>query len=339
VRTPYSYYSTIFYDFSTGYPEKHGQISHDHPEVLQLDDPQRSQQIYQLGLEEIWNHPVDTVHGILMQWLYFFGFGWYAVYGYLVSGTPIITRILYVGMYILCLATIINWFKNRGNTNLALIVFGFLAIVLSVPFVPPYLHNRVRMYASTYPFLAVLPALGLAWFFKKLKWEYFLKSPEDHSSANLAAWSGVGLVIFTLFSPIISRSFIPPARYEDIQCPNGQEAIYFRYTSGSQVNILREYTMQMDWIPDIHNGRFTAYMHSMPHYAAIDELEANVHPPATILSALDLKSGVEYLLIGETTLFLQKAGAILGACGMSSPNPNVQDYHIFYISSMTKVSP
>lgn len=338
VKTPYSPYSTFFYDFSVGYPVKRGWVSQVYPQVFELPEPYRAHQIYQLGVEEIRNDPARTVNGALKQWLYFFGFGWYAVYGYLVSGTPIITRMLYAGMYILCLMTIVNWIQERSDAHLTLVVFGFLAIVLSVPFVSPFLHNRVRMYAATYPFLAVLPALGAAWFFKAAKWRCVNQSPGNQSPTSLAGWTGVGMVVFTICSPVVARTLMQPASFMEIECPGDQVAIYFHYPPGSQVNILSEHVMQMDWVPDIHNGRFTAYLHSMPHYDLIDELEANVHPPATILNVLDLRSGSQYLAIGDSMSFPPETGGILGACGMRSQNPEVEDDHIFYISSTTRIS-
>lgn len=338
VHTPYSYYASIFYDLSTGFQEKHGQIGEDHPEIFEIVEPERTNEIYRLSLKNIAETPFQTISGALKQWKIFFEYGWYAVYGFLVAGTPTVTKIIYAGMYILCLACIFNWFRQSKNVYLTLVIVSVLGIILSVPFVPPQLHNRIRLYAASFPFLAVFPALGLACLLNLAKLEFFLKTPTIVFPGGITVWFGAFLVFITLLGPSLARFVQPATRYQKIHCPEGQETIYVRYTSGSQINIIEEYIMQMDWIPDVHNGRFRWYLHSMPHYDAIEEIENHVSPPATILNGLDLRTGEDYIIIGETTQFPDQSGSVLGICGTRSDNPKVADNHFFFATSIVSVS-
>jgi hypothetical protein len=332
---PTNYFFTyILYDLATGFPIKGGgQIYYDFPHLADLQKFPQYVEILRLAVAQIRHQPALLMSGLGKQYYHFFSFGWYGVYGFLNSGTAWITSIVDIGIYALCILGIFNWAQDRKDPVKALVFWTFIASLLAVPFVPPSYHNRLRLFAATYPVFLLLPMLGLNFIFCQLKLRIFLKVPNNVLSKRAIQIVAILLVCFLLLGPLFVKAFNSSAELPDITCESGGEAVYVRISRGSSIHIIMEHIYEIDWVPNFHNGKFKWYLHSMPHYAAIAEMEQKLLSGFTIMNAMDLKTGRELFLSIPTDQFPDIFG-ISAVCGEWSTNPDVEKRHFFYGTSV-----
>jgi hypothetical protein len=140
------------------------------------------------------------------------------------------------------------------------------------------------------------------------------------------------IIIGIVFSPLLVIAFRQPFVLDKITCPEGKQAVYFPFNLGSFVRVIREYSLQLDWMPDFHRGRFSINIHNLPNTDAIGEL-SGVLDPSTLTSTFNLENG-EYILVIAPTEILPTPPVVVRACGQISSNQNAAKYQFFYISSV-----
>jgi hypothetical protein len=167
------------------------QVLSDHPELVGIPELERNRATRELTLAHLAEHPGALPTGMLRAWRQFFfsadgpySFVRFAFQRSLVQvpagtepppsdllqkilGDPL--KFLQIGaamgtmatFYVLAGWAVFALFRARGPAA-GLLLFAGLGILASVPMIPPWDADLMRMYATTLPFLMALPAIGLA---------------------------------------------------------------------------------------------------------------------------------------------------------------------------------
>ena len=142
-----------------------------------------------------------------------------------------------------------------------LLVLGVAGILLSVPFLPPWEADRMRAYAATMPFLAMLPALGVYCVVSRIKLFSFLIAPHAITGPDGLQLMSILLVVVVVIGPLVTKIVDRPAQYEAITCPTGSEAVYMRLPAGSVVHIVNDDSVRQNWLPEVRISDFNQGIH------------------------------------------------------------------------------
>ncbi|MBE0699764.1 MAG: hypothetical protein IH586_22790, partial [Anaerolineaceae bacterium] len=299
----------------------------DHPELSQLTGNAHFMQVYVLALQEIIQHPLRLIAGMLNHWGLFFSFTWYSVYGYMISETTVVTQATRGLLYGLCLAGLIRCLRTWRNPHHLLLLFASAGLILSVPFVPPLDAYGVRLYAATMPIAALLPALGISFARGPLAKYFPLEARNKPLDREYSVVFAVLLVAAVILSPLLTKTFSRLAEPALIGCPVGSEAVYVRFLSGSSVNVLPEAVFFLDRLPNYHAGRFRQQIHGLPVGKQMDALE-RLEPPMTIYETVDLVTLRPVWLVIDPAQIPQP-GNVTGICGTWNSDPDLETIGLF----------
>ncbi len=289
--------------------------------------------IYKLILEQFLQHPELALQGALKYWRFFFSSSWYNAYSFVAGGNYWVNEAARFGMYLLGGLGIFNWWKNRSDPYSSLAIWGALGVLASVPFVPPTDAYRVRLYAATIPFFALLPAMGLAFLTKRfqIKWVTQTSDPSQLQPNPINTFAII-LVLLTVVSPILLQSTGQPQNPPASTCPDTASTVVIRFDEGTYINLKRENISFLDWMPNYHIGQFRNNAHDLADLNLTKELK-EIDPPATLITTLDLVSNREVLAIVETSL-LPQPGTQLSMCGKWNTSPELSPFNIFHTESV-----
>ena len=310
-------------------------IFRDHPEVLQLTDKEASQRIYEIIFEVLRQNPLSLVRGCIRAWKMFiwddFVFDFVATANY---NNPKIN----VGLQILSLIGLVSAYGKRETPTGSLIIVATLGILLSVPFVPPW-DAGMRPYMATVPFVALIPSLGLAAVVAKMSWRRLQQTPTIRESPLLLWVVAFVLIFLTVGGVFITKVFSNSSNFAEISCPADTEAVYFRNTEGSSVEIVdnkaiaNTYTPQFQFddfkgILNRYDKRYGGRSDTSEMIAALSRLP----PQTTITNKISLEDGIMLWIIRSNPL---KERGIVGACGTFASNESEQSYlrSLFYSNS------
>jgi hypothetical protein len=157
-----------------------------HPELYGLAQSEVEGRVLALALDGIAVDPSRLVTGALRAWREFL-VPWYPFQflgNVTVDRVELFTRLLAVLGVVVCLLGL----RHRTCSFMLATIIG---VLLSVPFVPPWDADIMRVYAATVPLIMAVPALGIAPFASRP-----LAGPAEPSSAERGA-SPLGLAVLT----------------------------------------------------------------------------------------------------------------------------------------------
>ena len=289
--------------------------------------------VYQLILAQFFQHPELALQGAIKYWRFFFSSSWYNAYSFVGGGNYWVNEAARYGMYLLNGIGIYHWWKNRTDPYASLAIFGALGVLASVPFVPPTDAYRVRLYAATIPFFALLPAMGMYSLFKNLKFKWLAWEMESSlfQPNSIATLSGI-LLFFTIIPAILLQSTDQRFNLPAVACPNSSSLIVVNFDKGTYINIHRGNVEFLDWMPNYHVGLFRNNAHDLADLNLTWQLK-EINPPATLIATLDLASNHEALIIVDSKL-LPPPGVQLSMCGTWETEPELTAFNIFHAESI-----
>ncbi len=286
---PFANFSYTFYGLATG-GNSWAYVFQAHPEVLLLPENEQPWRIYQLAFEVMRSNPMLTVKGALFNWGMLFSDSWYNVYAYVSGENWHVNRIARWGMYILALAGLFAWIRNRKDALNSLVIASIFGVFISVPFLPPTDAYRMRPYAASIIILAALPALGLDFIIKKTNLKFLIDANRAEMSAPaLPVIFNAALIAATLIAPVLIFWSAKPTALKNTACSSADaESILIRFDEGTFINIKKQNQNFLDWMPNYHAGLFKRNLHD----TTIETMDwaANLEPPVTLLYTLDLKN-------------------------------------------------
>lgn len=334
---PFENFAWAFYGLASG-GNSWTYVFQAHPELSLLDSSEVTPAIYKLAFELILAEPSLLVKGALFYWRMFFSNTWYNAYSFVAGENYWVNETARWGMYLLGGFGIFKWLRDRQDPFASLSLIAALGVLVSVPFVPPTDAYRVRLYAATIPFFALLPTIGLSFLVSKINSRLFRTNSFQHAPAG--QWASVlslALIAVMLVSPVLLKSAgsLPPP--PESNCPQGADGIFIRFDQGTFVNVLRENVQFLDWMPNFHSSTFRRNAHSLVDINLVATLES-ANLPATYFYALDFQSNREALVIIESGL-LPEPGTLLHLCGFWDDNPDISAYRVFHASQLADEQP
>ena len=325
---PFANFSYTLYGLASG-GKSWAYVFEVHPEVLGIQEPEKTKIIYQLAFELIRANPMQTVQGALFNWKMLFSDSWYNIYAYMGGENWQITAITRWGMYLLCILGIFGWFRNRKDPIQSLVMAATIGIFISVPFLPPTDAYRMRPYAASIVIFAALPAMGLIIILNQIKKIplNILDKTSIPQSSSMPAYTFV-LILVLLVGPVLIKSTAKPQSVQTTPCADGLTPIIVKFDEGTYINIKKQNDPFLDWMPNFHAGTFKENSHSLADSYMINWI-AGIEPPKTIFFTLDYLNNKKVLAVVPSTLLPEK-GALTQICGLWETDPNLSTYGIFY---------
>ena len=325
---PFANFSYTLYGLASG-GKSWAYVFEVHPEVLGIQEPEKTKIIYQLAFELIRANPMQTVQGALFNWKMLFSDSWYNIYAYMGGENWQITAITRWGMYLLCILGIFGWFRNRKDPIQSLVMAAAIGIFISVPFLPPTDAYRMRPYAASIVIFAALPAMGLIIILNQIKKIplNILDKTSIPQSSSMPAYTFV-LILVLLVGPVLIKSTAKPQSVQTTPCADGLTPIIVKFDEGTYINIKKQNDPFLDWMPNFHAGTFKENSHSLADSYMINWI-AGIEPPKTIFFTLDYLNNKKVLAVVPSTLLPEK-GALTQICGLWETDPNLSTYGIFY---------
>ena len=149
---------------------------------------------------------------------------------------------------------IVKAVKNiRGSLD-ALLVASFLGIFFSIPFLPP-IDGGGRFYASTIPFLFVLPAAAIGRVQDRSDQTTGPRKP-NYGAIFLPRDGSLILLVSMVIVPISAYTLHTPLDVDAQVCPSRQNAFAIRLNPGSYIDLISPPTKACGLVPDICLAEF-----------------------------------------------------------------------------------
>lgn len=320
-------------------------VYQDYPELRMLPEPIKSQRVYELAMESFWDDPTALVSGAFRAWHRFI-FQHY-IFSFISDRRVNKTlEILSLFGFITCC------FRFRQPVN-SLILFCWLGILASVPFVPPWDADSMRAYGATIPVIAILPIIGfqtVTYFvsfgrFKKFDIALSKSSKLFHIAYTQAFAGFIAILLALVFVlPIFLKLVSRPLTFPPIACSADSEGFYFRPEAGSLIKVVsdpdKSTSRSAIRLPNIPVTTFRAGLKNFPRPEANVTLN-DLEPPATIIHSLKIPAtpaispgtdGVMsvWLLLGED--FTPTYGEYYSVCA----TPLAAGYNMYRADSFVK---
>lgn len=332
---PFENFAWAFYGLASG-GKSWTYVFEANPQLKLLPENEITPTIYRLAFELILSNPFLLVKGALFYWKMFFSNSWYNAYAFVAGDNYWVGEAARWGMYLLNGLGIYKWFKARQDPFSSLAVVTALGVLASVPFVPPTDAYRVRLYAATIPFFALLPGMGLLF----LKERLFGNLPNinleipAHEKHVAPVFSGI-LILVLILAPLLLRTNGKLPAPPTTACPPGMDSFFTRFNAGSSFNIHRESNVFIDWMPDFHASLFRRNAHSLPDMNLTTIFET-ISPLNSIFYGLNLQTGEAAIVVAGTDL-LPEPGTLVQLCGELSFDPAVTPYTFFFAEEVRPV--
>jgi hypothetical protein len=313
----------------------------DYPYLENLSDIERTQAIYKLALEKLYNQPWRIIGNTMQFWRVF-----------LINGlvfTFIGSVKIHLPLRLLSLFTLVQCYRQRWNLNHSVMIAFALGILISVPFIGPSPGvPPMRAYAATIPIISLFPALGLSFIAQKLPWNEFFPTPQLKKNQALLIVFGLILVFCSTLGPILTKILSHTPQFSQISCPSALEAIYFPFHNGTSLHLINDDTITRTYVPNIRISDFKSQLSKLSetHLAGLTQEFVRLEANTTLTNTIDLQNGEVIGLIADSDLIPAKTG-IVGACGKREVNSDItgplvtgfSGYNaLFYADSMTLVS-
>lgn len=311
-----------------------------HPELLRIQEPYQSREIYRLAFEQIFHNPGLFWYGMLHNWSMFFSFSAYSAYSYVSGKNETISLIAQWGLYILSILGVYKWIRNKSSDIFSgLVVVAALGVVISVPFLPPIDSIRMRPYASSMIIFALLPAMGLDFILKKINRGvgFFSKPDPNFPNYGTALWLSLILTLAMAIGPYIVKLAGSPPRLPAPACKVDESSIMVRLDTNAYFNVIPDNSPLPDGMPNFHWGIYKRNSHDLANLYLIN-WATKIKPPVSIIYAFDYRTYVAAIIVSHDGL-PPKSNSLAEICGYWEGDPNLtNNYNIFYARSINTVS-
>lgn len=333
---PFANFSYSLYGLASG-GKSWNYVFETQPEITQLVEPYQSREIYRLAFELIRDNPALFLKGIFYNWYMLFADSGYSAYSYVGGESDDIQDVLQWLLFILCAFGFLKWFRKPGDPLAGLVAVAAIGVLLSVPFLPPTDASRMRPYAASIIVFGLLPGMGLSSLLEFFNLRLFNVPDPQYSGRTMLVMMSVALLSIMVIGPVLikSSSFVP--QFNRAECAPDQTLVSIRFDPGTHVSILRQNEPGLDWIPNVHLGRFRRNSHSLPSTDMIkwtDEIE----PRNSLVATLDFNTMQGALIVTPTNL-LPEPHALWQVCGEWDSRFSMGGYSIFYVREQAAISP
>jgi hypothetical protein len=224
---------------------------------------------------------------------------------------------------------IVKAVKNIRRGRDALLVASFLGIFFSIPFLPP-IDGGGRFYASTIPFLFILPAAAIGQVQDRSDQTSGLRK-SAYGTIFLLRSGSLILLVSMVIVPISAYTLHTPFKVDAQVCPSGQNAFAIRLNPGSYIDLISRPTDACGLVPDICLSEF-----KQNGTDKVDdfyqELLILAQPSRTltrIIPTVNLKdSKFHYFVVADPGLSFVPVGRVISGCAEEIRTKNQSIYQI-----------
>ncbi len=333
---PFANFSYTLYGLASG-GKSWTYVYEAHPELRFVQGSDEARRIYQLAFELIREKPWQLVEGSFYNWKMLFSNTWYNIYAYAGGENWSVNVAARWILYFLCILGIIKILRKPADALNSLVLVSVVGIFISVPFLPPTDAYRMRPYAASIIVFGILPALGLVFPAEKWKTRIFVNLPVEMPPSSLIAWFSVALTLLILTGPPIIKAFGASPQVSPPACAPGTSTLLLRFDPGTWVNIVRQNSEILDWMPNFHRSSFRENAHALPDVHLINWTET-VEQSNSFFVAMDYLSYKPAIVVTDTE-FLPAPGSLVQVCGTWETRPELASFGIFYATKLNQVNP
>jgi hypothetical protein len=306
------------------------QVRLDHPAVEGLPLAEVTSAIYGLAYAAFRENPLIFARTCLEAWAKYLSPTIEGALQFIqVYERSRLDKLLTYVIYIFSLLGLFQCYRQRQNPAYSLLLAISLGVMLSLPFVPPWIGGTgtTRTYAATLPISALLPAIGLSFVVTSSKLNPLLPALKSGLSIKALPSFSLLLALFCVLGPISIKTFSQTSQFEPVQCPASTDRAYIRVASGSLLHIVprasRPTHLPYIQVTDLRQGvkRVKQILQRRPPTYLDHEVEtlAALKPGKTVIDALNL--GTQHrLLVVVDTLQIPEHSNIVQVCGKLQEN-------------------
>ncbi len=305
--------------------------------VLKIYPEADQHEIYRMAFKLILEQPNLLAKGIAYNYSTFFSNTNYGLFSYMGGEGKASSTISYWGLLFLSMLGIVNWFRHRDDPYLSFIMISTIGLLLSAPFLPPTDAFRFRAYATSVVILALLPSMGLHSILTRLKMDRLnQKGMTQTNDTSLAIFSAFVLTIVVV-GPFVSQGTDTLPTLRPSKCETDRTSLIVRYDPGTMVHLVPQTTQLLDWAPTFHIGTLRNNIHDFPNFDFMDWALEKVDPDTTMFFSLDYRSFKSALILVKSDS-LPTPPALLELCGQWEESPEIEQFNIFYPSSVISLA-
>jgi len=291
-------------------------------------------EIYKMAFRLILERPDLFLKGVAYNYSMFFSRTNYGLFSFMSGEGKTIASISHWILLLLSLLGVWNWYRHRKDPYLGFVMVSTIGLLLSVPFLPPTDAFRLRAYAASIVILAILPAMGLHGILANLALDRINPPGLELAHRSSLAVFSIFILVTGLFGPFVSKGTDPFHELDQSSCEAGLVSVVVRYDPGGMVHLIPQYTVLLDRAPNFHIGTFRRNVHGFPNFKFMKWALDNVAPNHTLFSAMDYRTFHAVLALVQSDI-LPAPPALLELCGAWEDDPEIAQFNIFYVSSVS----
>jgi hypothetical protein len=334
----FSNFSHTLYGLAVG-GQGWAQVRVDHPEIRTIEEPEKSQLIYQWAMEEIRANPSRLLQGMVSAVSDYFSVSGYKGLFSFMRAEEQLQSIIRGGLYLLSLIGLLRCLRYWKDPQHMLLMFGLLGILASVPLVPPGDAPGMRAYAATLPINILLVALGVVQVVKVLPEQIrtrVLPVQDTAGSSTALIVASVGLVTLVFVGPIVTKFMSSVPQLTEQVCPADVQSIYVRLNPGSSVTLAEAedatHFATLAVPPDLFRRSVESWGRAHGERDFTREL-TDLERRTSLFSVIDLYSG-KRTIVAIAHDMVPRIGSIVHVCVEPSPTGDSA-----YILTATSVQP
>lgn len=335
----FSNFSHVLYGLAVG-GQGWAQVREDYPEIRTIEEPEKSQLIYQWAMEQIRANPARLLQGMGSSVGDYFSVSGYKGLFSFIRAEEQLQYIIRGGLYLLSLIGLLRCLRYWKDPQHMLLMFGLLGILASVPLVPPGDAPGMRAYAATLPINILLVALGVVQVVKVLLHEQIrakmLPAQEYAGSSTVLIGASVGLVTLVFVGPIGTKMMNSVPQLVEQVCPADMQSIYVRLNPGSSVTLAEAedatHFATLSVPPDLFRRSVESWGIALGEQGLTHEL-TNLEDYTSLFSVIDLYSG-RPTMVAIAHDMMPRMGSIVHVCAEPSSTGDSA-----YILTATSVQP
>ena len=303
------------------------QLFKDHPEINQVPNSQKANFAYQLSFQNFKDDPTNTLRGIGHAYSDYFSLKDSSVFGFVAGGDLTVfndpdtqnQHAYQTSRILLMLFSLggLSWLcSKRSKPENSLLLWVVLGVFLSIPFLPPKDAGIMRVYATSIPFIILLPGLGLKWLNLQ---SVFDKEPIKQSNmvGNFTKFLGVSMIALTIFGSYTVYHLNKNQNVFRTSYATQKADAVIKVRNGSYLYILNDESLDTTYLPRVKFSDFQLRLQQFPFAEKIQEL-STLKPPKILMNALDLRDG-KLLWVVINPEILDFIDAPVAVCGYWMP--------------------
>lgn len=286
--------------------------------------------ILRASLTYFQKHPLSFFVAVAKSyWQFLFSnFGMFeAIAG---RGVPLLDSALWLLRSALLVSGVLQCLRHISQPKYSFALAGFGGVLLSVPFLPP-IDGGSRFYASSAPFIFLVPALGTLLFSRK----EVVNGPSPASSrSRIVSYVCLAITIAFVVAPVIIQRNRNASNFNpNATCPTGEEQVAVRVYPGSYIDLVHNGVCGL--VPSVCMGdleRNGTDKTTDDFFQALVQQAKNYYPVMRVMVAPNLAKGPSGYIIG-TPSQLDPTRDFSEGCATLIRTTNQNIYKIDSISS------